>query len=143
MHTQEQINTYLASQQEPKRTDLLALHQLMLQLLPNARLWFLDGTDESGKVVSNPNIGYGQFTIHYKDGSVKEFYQVGLSGNSKGISVYIMGLADKQYLPQHFAARIGKAKVTGYCIAFKALKDIDLNILEEAIRYGIGQSSAG
>ncbi|MBL0913823.1 MAG: DUF1801 domain-containing protein [Bacteroidia bacterium] len=143
MHIQDQINAYLASQQEPKRTDLLALHQRMLQLLPNAKLWFLDGTDESGKVVSNPNIGYGQFTIRYKDGTAKEFYQVGLSGNSKGISVYIMGLEDKQYLPQHFTTRIGKAKVTGYCIAFNALKDIDLPVLEEAIRYSIGQSSTG
>lgn len=142
MTTQDQINAYLSSQDEAKRADMLALHQRMLQLLPHARLWFLDGKDESGKVVSNPNIGYGQFRIRYKDGSEKEFYQVGLSGNTKGISVYIMGLADKKYLPEHYGTRIGKAKVTGYCIAFKTLKDIDLAVLEEAILSGIRQSAA-
>jgi len=142
MNIQDQINAYLASQDKAKRADMLALHQRMLQLMPHARLWFLDGKDESGKVVSNPNVGYGQFSIHYKDGSAKEFYQIGLSGNTKGISVYIMGLADKKYLPEHYGTRIGKAKVTGYCISFKTLKDIDMAALEEAIRYGIGQSAA-
>ncbi len=32
---------------------------------------------------------------------------------------------------------IGKASVTGYCIKFKTLKDLNLDILEEAIRYGV------
>jgi hypothetical protein len=31
---------------------------------------------------------------------------------------------------------IGKASVTGYCIKFKAIKDIDLNALEQAVRSG-------
>ena len=33
--------------------------------------------------------------------------------------------------------KIGKANVTGYCIRFKTLKDINLDILEAAIRYGV------
>lgn len=97
----------------------------------------MEGKDHTGKVVSNPNIGYGQFILHYKDGSSKEFYQIGMSGNTSGISVYIMGLEDKNYLPNTFRSTIGKATVTGYCIKFKALKDISINILKEAIRYGI------
>ena len=63
----------------------------MLKLMPKARLWFLDGKDEKGKEVSNPNIGYGVRTIQYADGKTKEFYQIGVSGNTTGISVYIMG----------------------------------------------------
>ncbi len=140
MNIQEQIKAYIDNQNEPKRGDLLALHQHMLQLLPKGKLWFLDGKDDTGKVITNPNIGYGQFTIHYKDGSTKEFYQIGISGNTTGISVYIVGLEDKKYLHNTFGTTIGKASVTGYCIKFKALKDINIDILDEAIRYGIGQT---
>ena len=140
MNTKEQIKAYIDSQGEPKRGDMRTLHQHILQILPKGKLWFLDGKDDKGKVVSNPNIGYGQFTIHYKDGSTKEFYQIGISSNTTGISVYIMGLKDKKYLLQNFGTTIGKANVTSYCIKFKTLNDVEIDILEEAMRYGVEQT---
>ena len=73
MDVEKQIKAYIDSQEEPKSTDMQMLHQQMLQLLPNSKLWFLDGTDATGKVIANPNIGYGQFMMRYKDGSFKEF----------------------------------------------------------------------
>lgn len=141
MSVQEQIKTYIASQPEPKRSDMLALHKHILKVLPKSKLWFLDGKDDKGKVVSNPNIGYGSYTIKYADGKTKEFYQIGLSANTTGISVYIMGLDDKTYLTKTFGKKIGKASVTGYCIKFKSLKDINVDVLEEAIRYGVETSA--
>ncbi|MCG2615717.1 DUF1801 domain-containing protein [Terrimonas sp. NA20] len=140
MTIKTQIKNYIDSQDDQKRADLLALHSQVLRIIPEGKLWFLDGKDDKGKIVSNPNIGYGQYTIHYKDGSTKEFYQIGLSANTSGISVYIMGLADKKYLSEHFGTTIGKATVTGYCIKFKSLKDIKIDVLEEAIRYGVNQT---
>ena len=56
--------------------------------------------------------------------------------NTTGISVYILGLDDKTYFAKTYGKKIGKANVTGYCIKFKALKDINIEILEAAIRYG-------
>jgi hypothetical protein len=116
---------------------LQELHRTILSLIPNCKLWYLDGLDEKGKIVSNPNIGYGSYTIKYADGSSKEFYQIGLSANKTGISVYILGLKDKTYLAKTFGEKIGKASVTGYCIKFKTLKDINIDILIAAIRYRI------
>jgi hypothetical protein len=115
------------------------LHQLILKAKPACKLWFLDGKDNNNKTVSNPNIGYGAYTIKYADGKSKEFYQIGMSANTTGISVYIMGIDDKTYLSKTFGEKIGKASVTGYCIKFKTLKDINVDILEEAIRYGFGK----
>ncbi len=92
-------------------------------------------------MVSNPNIGYGIQTIHYADGKTKDFYQVGISGNTTGISVYVMGIQDKKYLPDTYGKTIGKASVTGYCIKFKTLKDIHLDILEAAIQDGVRKTS--
>lgn len=141
MNIQEQIDSYIANQAEPKRSDLQTLHQLCIQVSPGCRVWFIDGKNSEGKTVSNPNIGYGFYTINYADGSSREFYQIGLSANTTGISVYIMGLKDKTYLANTYGESLGKASVTGYCIKFKALKDINLGVLEAAIRDGFaGQS---
>jgi hypothetical protein len=134
-----QIKEYISSLPEVKREDVQALHELVLELSPKAKLWFLDGKNEQGKIVSNPNIGYGAYTMKLAGGKTREFYRVGLSGNTVGISVYIMGVEDKNYLAKTFGKTLGKATVTGYCIKFKALKDIKIDILEDAIRFGLEQ----
>lgn len=136
MNIQEQIETYINSQPEQKRNDMQALHRLILEQQPTSKLWFLDGKNSDGKIVSNPNIGYGLLNINYADGTTKPFYQIGMSANTTGISVYIMGLKDKTYLAQTYGKKIGKASVTGYCIKFKTLKDIHISVLETAIRDG-------
>ena len=141
MNVQEQIKKYITSQPEPKRSDMQELHQHILQALPKCKLWFLDGKDDKGKIVSNPNIGYGSYSIKYADGTTREFYQTGLSANTNGISVYVMGIKDKTYLPKTYGKKLGKASVTGYCIKFKTIKDIDMNILEQAIRDGVEVTS--
>ena len=146
MNVQKQIKEYIASQPEPKRSDMQELHRIILQVMPACKLWFLDGKDDKGKTVSNPNIGYGSYTIKYADarlndavgqGKTREFYQIGMSANTTGISVYILGIKDKKYLARTYGEKIGKASVTGYCIKFKTLKDINIDILEAAIRYGV------
>jgi len=141
MTTQEQIKKYIDSQPEPKRTEMEALHQRILQVFPQCKLWFLDGKDDKGKVVSNPNIGYGSRTINYADSTSKEFYQVGMSANTTGISVYIIGIEDKKYLAETYGKVIGKASITSYCIKFKTIGDIDINTLEMAIRDGFKLTS--
>ena len=138
----DQVNRYLDSIPEPKQTDMRRLHGVILEMNPGCKLWFLDGKDGSGKVVSNPNIGYGSLNKKYADGAIKAFYQAGISANSTGISVYIMGMDDKKYLQAKYAHAIGKASITGYCIKFKALKDIDLDVLKGAIQDGMERTRA-
>ena len=141
MNTHEQIKAYMATQPEPKRSDLRELHRIILELMPDCKLWFLDGKDEKGRTVSNPNIGYGFQTMKYADGKTREFYQVGISANTTGISVYILGIEDKKYLAETYGKELGKASVSGYCIKFKTLKDVNIDILQAAIRHGIEQTS--
>ena len=140
MSTKTQIKEYLDSQPEPKKTDMQQLHGIIQKIMPKCKLWFLDGKNSENKTVSNPNIGYGHYTIKYADGKEREFYQIGLSANTTGISVYVMGLEDKTYLAKTFGKTVGKASVSGYCIKFKALKDIEIEVLESAIRYGVKSS---
>src|SRR5215203_5881201 len=121
MNIQEQIKNYITSQPEPKRSDMQALHGIILQVMGACKLWFLDGKNSENKTISNPNIGYGSHTIKYADGTNREFYQIGLSANTTGISVYILGIEDKKYFVETYGKKLGKASVTGYCIKFKAL----------------------
>ena len=141
MNVHEQINEYIATQPEPKCSDMQALHGMILKLIPECKLWFLDGKNSEGKTVSNPNIGYGLRTITYADGKSREFYQIGVSANTTGISVYILGIEDKKYLPQTYGKKLGKASVSGYCIKFKTLKDVNIDMLKVAIRDGVEHKS--
>ncbi len=136
MNVKEQIKEYIGSQAEPKRSEMQELHRLIPQLSPGCKLWFEDGRNSEGKTVSNPNIGYGSYTIKYANGTTREFFQIGLSANTTGISIYILGLEDKKYLAETYGKELGKASVTGYCIKFKTLKGINIDVLEAAIRYG-------
>lgn len=141
MGIQEQIKNYIDSQSETKHTDLAELHKRMLKALPDCKLWFSDGKDDKGKIVSNPQIGYGFQTMKNSGKNAKEIFQIGISANTKGISVYIMGIRDKNYLSETYGKTIGKASVTSYCIKFKTLNDINIDILEAAIRDGIEQTT--
>ena len=138
MDVQAQIDGYIAGQPQPKRDEMLELHRRILGIAPGCRLWFLDGRDEAGKVISNPNVGYGSRTIHYAKGGQREFYRIGFSANATGISLYIMGVADKRYLAETYGKRIGRATITGYCIRFRSLRDLDAEVLDEVIADAMG-----
>jgi len=84
MNVHEQIDAYINSQAEPKRNEMRTLHTQIVQALPGCKLWYEDGKSAEGKVVSNPNIGYGSYNIKYTDGTIREFFQIGLSANTTG-----------------------------------------------------------
>lgn len=142
MTIEEQIQQNIATQTEPKRSEMQELHRQILQILPNVKLWFDDGKNSEHKTVSNPTIGYGLYTIHYANGKTRDFFQIGMSANTTGISVYILGIEDKNALANLCADTIGKASVSGYCIKFKTLQDINIDVLKAAIAYGVEMSNA-
>jgi hypothetical protein len=134
VNVQEQIKKYIANQSKSKSEDMQDLHLRIIGKSPSCKLWFLDGRNSQDKLVSNPSIGYGSQTLKYSDGETKEFYRIGVSANTTGISVYLIGIEDKKYLSETYGAKLGKAKVTGYCVKFRCLKDVNTDILEEIIR---------
>jgi hypothetical protein len=134
MNIHEQIDGYISGQPGQKGADLLRLHRLIIDVSPDSELWFLDGRDGEGRIVSNPNIGYGRHTMTYAHGGTREFYRLGLSANTAGLSLYVMGLDDKTLLAKAYGPRLGKAKVTGYCVKFRSAEDIDLDVFETMIR---------
>ncbi|MFZ0266674.1 DUF1801 domain-containing protein [Caulobacter sp.] len=143
MSVRERIDQYIADQPPAKSAELRELHRRILAISPDAQLWFLDGRNDDGKVVTNPNIGYGSATLSYAGGDTRAFYRIGLSANTTGLSIYVMGLKDKTYLSQTYGSRLGKAKVTGYCIRFRSVEDVDLDVLEEVVADAMSPGPAG
>lgn len=141
MSVREQIESYIADQPPAKSEALRDLHRRILAISPDAKLWFLDGRNADGKVVSNPNIGYGAETLTYANGDTRAFYKIGLSATTSGLSVYVMGLKDKKHLSETYGSRLGKAKITGYCISFRSVEDVDLGVLEEIFAEAMGPGS--
>lgn len=137
MEIQAQIHQFISLQTESKQQDLLSLHELMRSILPSGKLWMEDGKNEAGKVVTNPTIGYGQQIMLLAKGNSREMFQIGISANTSGISIYLIGIRNKLDLAQQFGHKLGKAKVSGYCIKFKQLSDVNMTVLEEVIRLGI------
>ncbi|MBX9899292.1 MAG: hypothetical protein K2Y28_00785 [Burkholderiaceae bacterium] len=141
MDIQNQVETYLVTQPESKRKDMQALDRIILGLMPDCKLWFFDGKDEKGKIVCNPSIGYGFQILESANGKKKDYYQIGVSANTTGISLYLLGLKDKNYLAETYGKELGKASITSYCIKFKSLAQIRIDVLTLAMQYAIEQTS--
>lgn len=114
---------YIEMVDEPKRSELLQLHNLISKSMPNQEQWIVSGI-----------LGFGKF--HYKGkskGCEGEWFRVGLAANKTGMSIY-MCVGDKNgYLPEQAKERIGKATVGRSCIRFKKLSDINLPVVEELL----------
>ena len=141
MNIEDQIKEYLNSQPEPKRGEMETLHTRILRAMPQCKLWFLDGKDGKGKIVTNPNIGYGLQNIKYSGGKTKSFIK-SVSAQTRGNFGFILSVSLIKYLAEMYGKKIGKASVTGYCIKFKTLEDINIDILEAAIRFGVEQTGS-
>ncbi len=131
-----QIENHFTSLASSKSNELRKLHDIILSVNPTVPLWFDNGINEEGKIVTNPTIGYGNLELQYANGSSRTFFQIGICSTSTGISIYIIGLKDKQHLKNTFSEKIGKASITGYCIKFKTLKDIHESALKELVSFG-------
>ncbi|WP_267402736.1 MULTISPECIES: hypothetical protein [unclassified Chryseobacterium] len=51
VNIQHLIDEYISHQPEQKRINLQHLHQIMLEIMPNCKLWFLDGKNVTGDCI--------------------------------------------------------------------------------------------
>jgi hypothetical protein len=125
MSTAEKISHHLATLSLEKSAELSRLYQLIHGEIKSKDNHFFDGKNEQGKVIANPTIGFGQCRLTYSDGSFQDTFRLGISANSAGLSIHILGLKDKKFLVDFLGTRLGKAKITGYAIRFGKMRHID------------------
>ena len=134
-----QIQSHFALLEEAKSKELQQLHNFIVLLNPTCKLWFDNGVNEEGKVVTNPTIGYGLQTLHYAKGDPREFFQIGICATTTGISIYLIGIKDKNILKETFSPSIGKATITGYCVKYKRLSELNSDTLAKLIQFGFSE----
>ncbi len=98
---------------------------------PELKKSFFDGKDSYGKVVTNPTYGFGTLTLPNSKGEIDSF-QIGVSLNSRGITISLIGIRNKLDLNQ-LSLGLGAVKITKYCIQFKSFKALNHEILRKVI----------
>ena len=116
---------FIEAQDEPRRSELRTLHDLITGTVP-----------ELEPELSGTTIGYGKYRYRYPSGREGDWYRVLLSVNRKSISIHVMGQEDGRYLPEVRAGEFPKAHVGQSCVRSTKLGDIDLDVLRTLIRDG-------
>jgi hypothetical protein len=116
---------YIAQIDEPRRSDIQRLHELIREIVPD-----LEPHIHSGM------LAYGHYHYKYASGREGDWFPVGLASQKQYISVYVCGVHDGKYVAESNAPRMPKANVGKSCIRFKRVADMDLSVLAEVIRDG-------
>jgi len=79
-------------------------------------------------------IGYGRYEYKYESGREGEFMMTGFSPRKTSSTIYIMpGYQDLSEMLD----RLGKHKTGKSCLYINKLSDVDLEVLEEIINFGL------
>ena len=119
------VAAFLQAVEHPtRRADGLALDALFRQLTGWApRMW--------GPTI----VGYGSYHFRYESGREGDSLATGFSPRKGNLSLYIMpGYADFDDV----LGRLGKCKMGKACLYINKLADIDMDVLAELIRAGLG-----
>lgn len=118
---------YIDALDEPRRSDLRRLHELIRAAVPGLR-----PTMEFGMP------GYGKYHYRYASGREGDWMLVGMASNKSYISLYVTATTDDgRYLAETFQPRLPKASIGKSCIRFKRVSDVDTEVLAELLRAAV------
>ncbi len=115
-------DAYFDALPEERRAELRRLDALIRETLPEAE----PGTGHG-------MLGYGPVHYRYASGREGDTFLASLASRKAGISLYVFCAQDGRYLPERYAARLGKADVGKSCVRFKRLEDLDEGVLREML----------
>ena len=116
------VHEYLESLDEPRRSDLRAVHECIARTMPH-----LDC------VVAPPMIGYGPYRFRYASGREGDWYKIAVANRKTGISIHVMAIDESGYLVEQFKERLPKAKVGKGCVVVKRADDLDFEVMAELV----------
>jgi len=127
---------YIAGLDEPRRSDVESLDELIHTTLPELEREFADGM-----------IGYGPFHYRYASGREGDTFLLSLTSRKAHISLYVLCSVDGAYLAERYADRLGKKVSVGKsCVRIKRASDVDLDVLRQLVvetgRLGPGDAAS-
>lgn len=113
---------YIDSLQEPRKSEIMKIHEFILNTLPNIKPYIIAGI-----------IGYGKGRYKTKAGKEGEWFLIGLASQKNYISIYSCAVKDGQYLAEKHKDILGKASIGRSCIRYKKLQDIPWDSLKKVL----------
>ena len=116
---------YLEALDEPRRSDVRAIHELIRAEAPG-----LEPHLQSGM------LAYGRYTYRYASGRTGEWFPIGLASNKRYISLYVMAADGERCLAESFRDRLPQADIGKSCVRFRRLAEVDTEALAALVRAG-------
>jgi hypothetical protein len=120
------VTEYFAQIDEPRRSDVKALHQMITKAVPKLKPNMVAGM-----------IGYGSYHYKYASGRECDWPIIALASQKQYISVYLCATEDGMYVAERHKAELPKANIGKSCIRFKRIEDVDLKTLEKVLKEGV------
>jgi uncharacterized protein YdhG (YjbR/CyaY superfamily) len=118
------LDEYIENADEPRRSDLRALDELVRSSVPE-----LKPTMEFGMP------GYGTYHYRYASGKEGDWMLIGFANNKQYISLYVTCVTeDGKHLAESYQPKLPKASIGRSCIRFKRLSDVDTEVLSTLFR---------
>lgn len=114
------VNDYLASLDEQTQGDAHVLYEMMHRISREVPVLWNVGT-----------IGFGSYHYRYATGREGDNFVIGFYPRKGKTTVYLM---DGTARHAEALSKLGAHTITGYCIHFKRLSDIDPSVLEDIVR---------
>jgi hypothetical protein len=114
---------YIAKLEEPRKSEIQKLHNLIRETVPNLKPFMISGL-----------IGYGQYHYKSKSGREGEWYTIGLASQKNYISLYCCSVDGKEYVAEKYKDELPKASIGKSCIRFKKVEDLDVAILKKLFK---------
>lgn len=129
--TTESIGDFLANN-DPDGS-LAAIDAVLTDALPDATRHMWRGAMWGG--TEQAIIGYGDIVQPRPRGKSVEWFLIGLARQKDYISLYVNAAEGRTYLAKDYGPRLGKTKVGSASISFRAVEDIDLDLVGEMARH--------
>jgi hypothetical protein len=113
---------YLDRLEEPRRSDMRRLHELITREAP-----------ELEPHVSEDGIGYGKYRFRYRTGREGDWSTIGLASQKRYISLYISG-ARHGSVAERYRDRLPKADISRWCVRIQRMSDVDEAAMVDLIR---------
>lgn len=123
---------YVASLEEPRKTQIAELDVFIRKTLPKQKPFMLAGM-----------LAYGPFHYKYASGREGDWALIALASQKNYISLYVCAVDGKNYIAEKYKKELPKANIGKSCIRFKKLEDVDLKVITRILKEAEKAGGAG
>jgi hypothetical protein len=105
---------YLAQLEEPRKSDVARLDQLIRKHAPKLKPFIHSGM-----------LAYGPYRYKYESGREGDWFRIGIASNASYISLYLAAGDGQSSVAERYKGELPKAKIGRGCVRFKRMSDLD------------------